>query len=109
MLKIDTTYKRRGRLGIIAEILNSAKDGILKTQIMYKANLSFAQLGEYIDYMLKTHLLHKLNINDKEVYIATDKGVDFLQKHAELTTMLYEEQENKNRIQLPPQHLIKKL
>ena len=37
--------KRRDRLYILAEILAIAKNGYLKTQIMYRANLSFAQLN----------------------------------------------------------------
>ena len=108
----DTAFKRRDKLGIIAEILEIAKDGTLKTQIMYKANLSFAQLNEYLDYMLKTRLLDKLDINKKDVYVATDKGVDFLQKHADLAKMLDGEHENmekhRNGVKLPPQSLLKR-
>jgi predicted transcriptional regulator len=40
----DVKTKRRDKLSIIAEILEIAKNGTLKTQIMYRANLSFAQL-----------------------------------------------------------------
>ncbi len=108
----DAASRRRDKLGIISEILDIAKGGTLKTQIMYKANLSFAQLNEYVDYMLKTRLLEKLDVNGKEVYVATDKGLDFIQKHAELTIMLDEEHENtdkhKNGVKLPPQSLLKK-
>ena len=108
----DTTSKRRNKLSIIAEILEIAKDGTLKTQIMYKANLSFAQLNEYLEYMLKIHLLDKLDANGKEVYIATEKGLDFLQRHYELTELLKGENENstngKNGVRLPPQNLLKK-
>jgi predicted transcriptional regulator len=108
----DTASKRRDKLGIISEILEIAKDGTLKTQIMYRANLSFAQLNEYLDYMRKTRLLEKLDINHKEVYIATDKGLDFFQKHAVLTKMLDDEHVNtekrKNGVKLPPQSLLKK-
>ena len=49
--------KRRDKLYIIAEILEIAKEGILKTQIMYRANLSFTQLNEYLKFMLKINLL----------------------------------------------------
>ena len=108
----DTTFKRRDKLSIIAEIVDIAKGGTLKTQIMYKANLSFAQLNEYLDFTLKTQLLEKLKVKGKEVYSSTDKGLDFLQKHAELTTMLEEEHENtearRNRSKLPPQNLLRK-
>ena len=42
------TRKLRDRFCIIAEILVVAKDGSLKTQIMYRADLSLAQLNEYL-------------------------------------------------------------
>jgi predicted transcriptional regulator len=108
----DTTSKRRDKLGIIAEILEIAKDGTLKTQIMYKANLSFVQLTEYLEYMLKTRLLDKLDVNRKDVYVATEKGLDVLQRHSELTALLNEENENakngRNGAKVPPQSLLRK-
>jgi predicted transcriptional regulator len=109
----DTTSKRRDKLGIIAEILEIARNGTLKTQIMYKANLSFAQLNEYLKFMLKIRLLEKLDATGKEVYIATEKGLDFLQRHSELKELLKGENENgkngKNGVKLPPQNLLKKV
>ena len=104
----DPTSKRRDKLYIIAEILQIAKDGPLKTQIMYKANLSFAQLNEYLRLMLKIRLLSKLNHNGKEVYATTEKGLDFLQRHGELAEMLKEEENGKHGIKIPPQNLLKK-
>jgi predicted transcriptional regulator len=109
----DVTSKRRDRLCIIAEILEIAKNGTLKTQIMYKANLSFAQLSEYLKLMLKIRLLDKRVNNGKDVYRATEKGSDFLQRHYELTELLKGENENgtngKNGVKLPPQNLLKKI
>ena len=49
--------KRRDRLFIMAEILEIARNGCLKTQIMYRANLSFAQLNEYLGFLLEVELL----------------------------------------------------
>ena len=42
------TSKLRDRFCIIAEILVVAKDGSLKPQIMYRADIGFAQLNEYL-------------------------------------------------------------
>lgn len=100
-----TVSKRRDKLSIMAEILEIAKDGTLKTQIMYKANLSFVQLTEYIDYMLKARLIDKLDVKTKDVYVPTEKGLDFLQRHAELMTLLNNENEN---AKIPPQSLLRK-
>ena len=77
----DSTSKRRDKLYIIGEILEIAKEGTLKTQIMYRANLSFTQLNDYVGFMLKISLINKNRENDKEVYRATDKGMDFLQRY----------------------------
>jgi predicted transcriptional regulator len=104
----NDTSKRRDKLSIIAEILEIAKDGTLKTQIMYRANLSFAQLNDYLKFMLKVGLLNKLRANGKNVYVATEKGIDFLQRHAELTELLKEKEKGKNGVKIPPQNLLKK-
>ena len=73
--KTDTPSKRRDKLSIVAEILEIAKEGTLKTQIMYKANLSFAQLNDYLKFMLKNSLLNKFDARGKNVYAATEKGI----------------------------------
>jgi len=106
----NPSAKRRDKLFIIAEILEIAKEGSLKTQIMYRANLSFTQLNEYLNFMLRISLLEKILENDRETYTATDKGVDFLQRYREITELLKTEEDSngKNGIKIPPQHLLKK-
>ena len=104
----NETTKRRDKLSIIAEILEIAKEGTLKTQIMYKANLSFAQLNDYLKFMLKTTLLGKFSDKGKQVYFATEKGLDFLQRHFELAELLTEEENGRNGVKIPPQNLLKK-
>ncbi|MEM3457916.1 MAG: winged helix-turn-helix domain-containing protein [Candidatus Bathyarchaeia archaeon] len=106
----NPSQKRRDKLYIIAEILEIAKDGTLKTQIMYRANLSFTQLNDYLKFMLKINLLDKTEENDKEIYRATAKGLDFLQRYREITELIKAEGENynKNGVKIPPPHLLKR-
>jgi predicted transcriptional regulator len=105
----ETTSKRRDKLRIIAEILEIAKNGTLKTQIMYKANLSFAQLNEYLKFMLKIRLMEKVDNRGKDVYVATAKGVDFLQRQSEITELLKGDDEHpKNGAKIPPPSLLRK-
>jgi predicted transcriptional regulator len=78
----------RDRLYIVAEILEIAREGTLKTQIMYRANLSFTQLNDYLRYMLGINLLYKICENEKERYQTTDKGMHFLQCYRELMELL---------------------
>jgi len=79
---------------LIAEILETAQESALKTQIMYRANLSFTQLNDYLGFMLKNELLEKILINDREVYKATKKGLDFLQRYREIMQLVKAEQKN---------------
>ena len=82
--------ERRGRdrLYIIAEILTITKDGSLKTQIMYRANLSFAQLNEYLSFLLKIKLLKVIEKNEKTIYKATPKGMKYLEIYKKLLPLL---------------------
>ena len=85
---VETPRKRRDRLYIIAEILVIAKDGSLKTQIMYRANLSFAQLNEYLNFLLKRELLKVNAENKKTFYKTTSKGVKYLENYEEISNLL---------------------
>ena len=80
--------RRRDRLSIIAEILTIAKEGSLKTQIMYKANLSFAQLNEYLSFLTKMDLLNKQEENRKTDYTTTPKGDLYLGKYRDIDQIL---------------------
>jgi len=85
---VETPRKRRDRLYIIAEILTIAKDGSLKTQIMYKANLSFAQLNGYLSFLVETELL-KVNTNNRKTFYKTSpKGVKYLENYKEISILL---------------------
>lgn len=102
--------KRRDKLYIVSEILEIARDGSLKTQIMYRANLSFTQLNDYLRFMLQINLLEKVLMNDRDMYRATEKGLDFLQRYREINELLRSDEDSncKNGIRIPPPHLLKK-
>ena len=87
---MENERKRRDRLYIIAEILNIAKGGSLKTQIMYRANLSFAQLNEYLEFLTKMDFLQIQNENKKNTYVTTTKGDRYLEKYKDIANLLGE-------------------
>jgi len=90
LLIIENQPKRRDRLIIIAEIINIARKGSSKTQIMFKANLSFSQLNQYLSLLLKTALLEKKALNGKFVYLPTMKGLEFVQRQQKVVDLLCE-------------------
>ena len=87
---IENSSKRRDRLVIMAEILGITKKGISKTHIMFRANLSFSQLSQYIEFLSKSALLKKVTSNGKVVYQSTEKGLEFLEKQQEAINLLKE-------------------
>jgi predicted transcriptional regulator len=77
----ETKLRRRDHLCIIADILYITKGATLKTQIMYKANLSYTQLKEYLNFLLTTNLIAQTVVEGKEGYKITLQGINFLHKH----------------------------
>jgi predicted transcriptional regulator len=100
--------KRRDRLYIIAEILEIAKNGALKTQVMYRSRLSFTQINDYLGFMLEINLMKKVKQNDKNIYKTTWKGLDFLQRYRNLAELIKTEEENsKTNSKMLPSHLLR--
>lgn len=91
---LEKERKRRDRLYIISEILTIAKGGCLKTQIMYRANLSFAQLNEYLSFLIKMDLLKVKNENRRNTYRTTAKGEKYLEKYKDLANLLGNDERN---------------
>jgi predicted transcriptional regulator len=80
----------------MAEILEVALEGTLKTQVMYKANLSFAQLNEYLRLLLDLKLLEFAGPSEKKVYKTTSKGAHYLESYKKIRELLKKEQKNNN-------------
>jgi len=75
----------------MAEILEVALDGALKTQVMYRANLSFAQLNQYLKIMIDLKLMEVVKNSERTVYKTTQKGMRYLQSYREIRDLLKKE------------------
>jgi len=79
----DDEIRRRDRHDIVVEILKTAMDGKIKTHIMYKAKLSYAQLNEYLPLLVEKGFLENASVKQKRslkrVYRTTQKGQAFLE------------------------------
>ena len=73
---------------MIAEILAIAKDGNLKTRIMYGANPRFAQLNEYLNFLLKRQLVKVDTENARTLYRTTSKEVKYLENYETISNLL---------------------
>jgi len=78
----------------MAEILKIALEGTLKTQVMYKANLSFTQLNHYLHLLLDLKLLELKENTEKAIYKTTVKGMHFLETYKQIQELLDKKTEN---------------
>lgn len=87
----DDDGRRRDRHEIIVEILKTAMTGKVKTHIMYKARLSYAQLNEYLPRLvekgfLENHTIKKKRV-DKKIFQTTPKGIKLLENFENLNSL----------------------
>jgi predicted transcriptional regulator len=75
---IENKPKRRDKLIIMMDIIGIARKPTSKTHIMFKANLSFSQLNEYIGFLLQHNLLEKVVCDGKIFFKATKKGQEYI-------------------------------
>ncbi len=80
--------KKRSRLTIMAEILDVARKGTVKTQIMCRADLSFTQLKGYISFLREVNLLKVNTENGKTIYVRTPKAVEYLETFAQIKSLM---------------------
>ena len=80
----------RSRIEIISQILETANGGITsKIKIMYKANLSYAQLKDYLMILSDKDLIG-YNL-DTRTFKTTEKGLRFLEIYSKLDDVMREE------------------
>ena len=80
----------RGRLDIIADILDASLGGGRKTHLMSHCNLSFRQLKSYLHFLLTQGFLVLVRGNGSfnESLEVTDKGRQFLRAYKGLMTLM---------------------
>lgn len=73
--------RRRSNIEIIADMLRVGENGAGKTEIMYSANMSYAQLQKYLGFLLSHGFINKVEVGNPVVtYHVTEKGGELLRK-----------------------------
>jgi len=86
-----SSNSHRGRLDIIADILEASYCETRKTYLMYRCNMSFKQLKYYLDFLLRNELLHTITENanpNPGLFKITDKGKMFLRSYKGLKALV---------------------
>ena len=78
---------RRSNIEVIADMLRLGEAG--KTEIMYSANMSYAQLQKYLKFLLQLGLIDKVTVGNPIVtYRVTKKGLRLLRSIDSILEML---------------------
>jgi len=75
--------ERRSRTDIIADILSVTLDGIRKTQLMYRANLSFKIREKYMEILVGQGLIN-VGSNSPVTYTTTERGREWLKNYEKI-------------------------
>ncbi len=79
------TRGRRDRHDIVAEILETARGGAIKTHIMYKAKLSYSQLEGYTTLLMEKGFLEKRamlrDARTQDIFVTSAQGEKFLKNY----------------------------
>ena len=78
--------KYRSRTDIIAMILQAAINGATKTRIMYGAYLSYAQVKEYLSFLMEKDLIRYEE--GSAIYKLTQEGVQLLRVYEDISDMI---------------------
>ena len=89
MARITSELSNRSKEEIWANMIEVATSPINKTSIMYKANLSYAQLQIYLGLLKDRQLLMK---TDEEQWVATEKGRQFVNTYNTIRSILGKQQ-----------------
>ena len=72
MKSLETSKKKyfvkRDRMDILSSIVVLCQNPIPKTHVMYKCNLSYTQLNNFLDFLLQTGLIKREITNDGNHY-----------------------------------------
>ncbi len=72
------------------DILKAVTEGNEKpTHIMYRANLSWTRLQEYLDFLLRQDLIREVISDNSKTYSLTPKGKDALAYFSRVEGELY--------------------
>jgi predicted transcriptional regulator len=69
--------RKRSNIEISADILKVAIDGAKKSHLVYRANLNFSIIKDYLKDLSSSGLL-TIPGNGSKLYTTTDKGIEFI-------------------------------
>jgi predicted transcriptional regulator len=80
--------KNRGRIDVMADVLNCCRSPSSKSHVMLFANVNSIVATRMIEGLTDTGLLDSVHEDGNVVYLATPKGTGFVAKYLELQRLI---------------------
>jgi predicted transcriptional regulator len=80
--------KNRGRIDVMADVLNCCRSPSSKSHIMLFANVNSIVATRMIEKLTETGLLDSVHDDSNVVFLATPKGTGFVAKYIDLQRMI---------------------
>ncbi len=80
--------KNRGRIDVMADVLNCCRSPSSKSHIMLFANVNSIVATRMIENLTQTGLLDSVHEENSVVYLATPKGSGFVAKYLDLQRLI---------------------
>ncbi len=77
--QLSASKRKRKSPDLVADMLESAKGGAKQTAIMYRANLSYDLLKEYLSLLLSRGLLNEKD--ERGLFHPSEKGLKYLSEY----------------------------
>jgi predicted transcriptional regulator len=84
METVMLTKTKRNRLEALNAILTTSAEGVKKTHIMYRANLSHQQLEKFLEFLTSKGLIMK----EGDYYNTTSKGLIFIKEFEKIQSLM---------------------
>ena len=79
----------RSSMQIVSDLLvateQSGKEGIKKTHLLTKANLSHSRLTKFIENLTGAGLINKIEYDGKNTFVITSKGRQYLESYKQFS------------------------
>ena len=80
--------KNRGRIDVMADVLDACRSPSSKSHIMLFANVNSIVATRMVEKLTETGLIDSVHDEDSVVYLATPKGAGFVAKYIELLRLI---------------------
>ena len=86
--RLRTPAKNRGRMDVMADILDCCRSPSSKSHIMLRANVNSIVATRMVESLTETGLIDSVHDEGSVVYLATPKGAGFIAKYVELQLLI---------------------